>query len=479
MASSELAPFAKTGGLADVTAALAAFLQRAGHDVRLFLPLYRRVAEQGLELRPIPGLQDISLELGGRRLWFSLSRTPLPGADLDVYLIRCPELFDRPGLYDSEGDEHLRFAFFSRAVLEGCQHLGFAPDIVHCNDWHTALIPFLVRTMYGWDQMLSRTRTLLTIHNLAYQGIFPAAAVEELGLAPWGERVHQEDLAAGVFSFLKTGILYADALTTVSETYAKEIQTEEYGMGLHHTLRAREDHLFGIVNGVDYRDWDPATDSLIPVNYSAEDLTGKWENQRRLLQELKLQPAGEQVAVVGLVARLTAQKGINLLFEPLPQFLSNRDLRFVVLGSGDPGYEKDFEELQRMYPGKVCYYRGYSNKLAHWIEAASDVFLMPSRFEPCGLNQMYSLRYGTPPVVRRTGGLADTVKPFDPATGSGTGFVFDHYSSDGLRWALGRALDCFAEPRSWRQLMQNGMAEDFSWDRQGPHYVRLFRQLTS
>jgi starch synthase len=288
--------------------------------------------------------------------------------------------------------------------------------------------------------------------------------------------LHQEDLAAGRINFLKTGIIYADVLTTVSRTYAREIQTPEHGFGLDALLRARADHLVGIVNGVDYGEWDPAADPHLPHHYSAADLAGKKAMKRALLERIGLAHA-EEVPVVGVVSRLTAQKGFELFFDSLPEMLLQRDFRLVALGSGEARYESFLSWLAAHHPGKVWFYRGYNEALAHWIEAGADLFLMPSRYEPCGLNQMYSLRYGTPPVVRRTGGLADTVEPWNPATGEGTGFAFEHFTPEGLRWALALALDTWRSPDAWTRLVRNGMARDFSWSKQVAPYEQLYSRL--
>jgi starch synthase len=283
------------------------------------------------------------------------------------------------------------------------------------------------------------------------------------------------DLSPGVLNFLRHGILYADALTTVSRTYAREIQTPEHGFGLDGLLRARAGQLVGIVNGVDYGEWNPETDPRIPHRYSARDPAGKAAMKGALLQGIGMDDTA--APVVGVVSRLTRQKGFDLAFDVLPELLSSRDLRLVALGSGEERYEELFRRLQEHFPGRAWFYAGFNNDLAHWIEAGADIFLMPSRFEPCGLNQLYSLRYGTPPVVHKTGGLADTVEPFDAATGEGTGFVFEHFDPQGLGWALGQALDIYPHRPAWQRLMQNGMARDFSWDVQGPEYLELYERL--
>ena len=339
-----------------------------------------------------------------------------------------------------------------------------------------ALLPLYLRTLFSWDQLFADSRTLVTIHNLAYQGAFPAATLDELGLGGFRELAHQEELARGRFSFLTSGILYASALSAVSETYAREIMTSELGFGLDGLLRARADHLVGIVNGVDYGEWSPESDPHIPHRYSAATPAAKELDKRALLDEAGLE-YDPDVPVVGIVSRLTAQKGFDLLGDVMPALLARRDFRLVVLGTGESGLESYFRSLERGFPRQVSFYCGFDNPLAHRIQAGSDFFLMPSRYEPCGLTQLYSLRYGTVPIVRRTGGLADTVEQWIPEQGRGTGIVFDHYDGTALHWALERALDSFADRESWPQLVSNGMARDFSWQRQGPRYLQLYRAL--
>jgi starch synthase len=474
--AAELAPLAKTGGLGDVCGALARFLDRAGHELRVFLPFYSRIATQGLSVQPVEFLQEIPLTLGGRELRYSIFTTQLPGSPLWVYLIGCPELYDRPTLYTSGSDEDLRFAMLQRAAIESCQRMGFAPDIVHANDWHTALVPLYLRHVYGWDRLFEETRVVLTIHNLAHQGKFAASSIDRIGLGNERHLFPADDLDDGRVNFLKTGLLYADQLTTVSPTYAREIQSPELGMGLDGILRARQDRLVGILNGVDYIDWDPANDAWLPHPYDADDLSGKRKNKEALLDELSLE-LDPSPPLLGIVSRLVVQKGFDLLFEPLPQLLEASGAKLAVLGSGDPRYEGFFTSLGDRFPGRVCFYRGFSERLAHWIEAASDIFLMPSQFEPCGLNQMYSLRYGSVPLVRSTGGLADSVEPYDPATDQGTGFVFEHFTPAGFRWALEQALALYQEPERWGRLVRRGMERDFSWEGQIGRYVELFEGL--
>ncbi len=477
--TAELAPLAKTGGLADVSAALPRYLKARGHDVRIVLPLYGRIRARehpGLTLEPVPGLAHVSFAQGPHRVAFSVLTTRIPGSDAPVFLVDCPALFARDAIYTQDGDEHLRFAVLTRAALEICQRWGWAPDVFHIHDWHTALLPLYLRTLYAWDRLFEGSRTLLTIHNLGHQGVFGAGIVPDLGLGADTALLHQADLKAGRVSFLKTGLLLAHRLSTVSPTYAREIQTPEYGFGLDGVLRARGRDLVGILNGIDADEWNPRTDPHLVARYSEKSLHRKEKNKEALLEALGL-PYTKGMPVLGIVSRLSPQKGIELLYEPIPELLATRDVRFVALGSGGGEYEAFLRSLAERFPGKACYYAGFSEKLAHLIEAGSDFFLMPSRYEPCGLNQMYSLRYGTAPVVRATGGLADTVRHFDPEQGTGTGFVFEHFTAQGLGWALERGLTAQADTKAWRVLQKNAMAEDFSWERQGPRYEALYAAM--
>jgi len=477
--AAEATPFAKTGGLGDVVAGLSRALGRAGHDVRVFLPLYAGVAKLDFPFVKVDFLDGLEMRMGERRFTWSVLTTRLPQSEVDVYFVHCPALYHHDRVYSGEWDEYLRFGLLTRAALECCQRMGWSPEVVHVHDWHTALAPLYLRTLYAWDQLFARTRTALTLHNLGYQGVFSSVLLGELGLTEARGLVAQDDLAAGRISFLKTGLLYADVLTTVSRTYAREIQTPEFGFGLDAMLRARADRLVGIVNGVDYGEWNPANDPRLPHHYDATDLAGKRAMKRALLDKIGL-AGDERTPVVGVVSRLTPQKGLDLLLDTLPELLAQRDLRLVALGSGEPRYESFFAWLQGSFAGKAWYYRGYNEELAHWIEAGADMFLMPSRYEPCGLNQMYSLRYGTPPIVRKTGGLADTVEPWDPSRQSGTGFVFEHFTPEGLRWALDSALAAWSgDPEGWLRMVRAGMAQDFSWARQSLLYADLFQQLVA
>lgn len=474
--SSEVAPFAKTGGLADVTAGLAKYLQRAGHDVRTFMPGYVQIDRSKASFEPMPALQDLAVTVGPHEFRFSVTQARIPGSDAIIYLIENAALYARRSLYTFDADEHIRFIAFTRAVFIACQHLGFRPTIFHCNDWHAGFAPLLLKHVFNWDQLFALTRSVLTIHNIGYQGVFPAAAVGDLNLGPNTYLLHQDDLRAGQINPLKHGILYADAVTTVSPTHAKEIMTARYGMGLDDVLRERPDPVIGILNGVDYDDWDPRHDKYLPVHFDPAHVSTKAKLKREFLSRLHL-PADPHTPLVGLVSRMAGQKGFELMFDALPRALRERDLCLVALGNGEERYEQFFARLQRDFSHRVVFHRGYSDELAHWIEAASDMFLMPSLYEPCGLNQMYSLRYGTVPIVRRTGGLADSVQNYDPASREGTGIVFDGYDGDSLLIALYYALDLYHERPHWLRLIQNGMQKDFSWNTQGALYVELYDRL--
>jgi starch synthase len=474
--SSEVAPFSKTGGLADVSGALPKYVAGGGYDVRVFTPLYSTIDTSKYEIHTVDYLRDVPLRFGDEWITFTVRTAKLPGSDVDIYFIDSPRFYHRGSIYTDDADEYLRFALLSRAAIECCQRMGWGPQVFHCNDWQTALIPLYLRTIYNWDRLFAGSRTVLTIHNIAYQGVFSAGIIRSLGLAGHESMFDRGDLGGGRVNFMKTGIFYTDVLTTVSDTYAREIQTPEYGAGLHDLLRGRSDALIGVVNGVDYNEWSPERDRLIPHNYSIDDLSGKEKNKEYLLHNLKL-PYDPTAPVLGIVSRLTAQKGFDLFFDILAPILYTHNIKLAVLGSGEERYESFFTGLHHQFGDKVCFYRGFQNTLAHLIEAGSDIFLMPSQFEPCGLNQIYSLKYGTIPVVRKTGGLADTVQPYNRATGEGTGFVFEHFTSQGLRWGMEQAIATWHDREAWRRLMRNAMSMNYSWEVQALRYFRLYEGL--
>jgi starch synthase len=468
--AAEVAPFSKTGGLGDVADALPQSLQGIGHDLMVVSPFYSRLHEGNHRVH---------------RVFESVPITLLGGEPFDAYLaedgrnwfVDYPPYFEREGIYRNDGDEHRRFLFLTHAALELCRRRAWSPEIAHCNDWHTGLLPLLLRSIYQSDPVLAQTKSIFTIHNLAYQGAFGADIVADLSLGNQVYLLHQEHLRQGRLNFMEHALMYADAITTVSPTYAYEIQTPEYGVGLDGILRHRTRDLYGILNGIDTTVWNPRTDTLIPINYSESELEAKAKNKSALLERGRMDPASDRMTV-GVVSRLTGQKGIELMIRPLARRLESGDINFVALGSGENRYEQALKWLASTFPRAAHFQQGYDEHLAHLIEAGADAFLMPSRYEPSGLNQMYSLAYGTPPIVRRTGGLADTVTHYDARRGEGTGFVFDHYTEVGLAWALDQALSVFENRTLWERLQKNGMAEDNSWEQRASEYDHLYRRVT-
>jgi starch synthase len=489
-AAAEMVPFAKVGGLGDVAAALTAVLARRGHRVRAFLPLYPSVRRHWTDLAPAEAAR-VSIRIAGKAREARIWRARVPGTEVTLCLVEHDPYFDRPDPYVDPktsrdwSDNAERFTFFSRAILEACRALGWAPDVFHLNDYQVALVPLLLREEFAGGP-LGRSATLLSIHNLGYQGIFPtektgstpAALMRDLGLLPELARPLGPLEYYGRLNFTKAGLLYADRITAVSPTYAREIQTEEFGCGLDGVLRDRADRVLGILNGIDVDVWDPARDPLIPRRYGPSDFPGKAENKARLLEAMHL-PAHPDRPVIGIISRLVDQKGFDLLAEIADELLAADGFRLVVLGSGMPKCEQWIRELARRFPQHCACSLTFDDPLAHLIEAGSDFFLMPSRYEPCGLNQMYSMRYGTIPIVRATGGLADTVEAFDPRTGRGRGFVFRDYEAGELRAAIERALAFYRDTRALRALVTRIMKLDFSWDRAAQEYERAYERIVS
>ena len=467
--ASEGLPFSKTGGLADVIEALPKALAALGHEVTVLLPRYRNTRAVGV------AVPSLTVQAGdGLRFPAIMEGGSLHG--VYYYFVEDPEYFDRDQLYGVAGkdypDNAERFAEFGRAAIEFCKRV-WMPDVIHCNDWQSGLVPVLLKTLYAKDPALEGMPVVFTIHNMGYHGEFPKEAMQKIGLPASLFRIDALEFF-GKINFLKGALIFSDFLTTVSPRYAQEIQTKEYGSGMEGVVSSRADHLTGILNGADYAVWSPERDKVIAMRYSPKDFSGKVVCKKNLLDAFGLPAEAVNGPVIGIVSRFADQKGFDLIGQIAPELLKS-DLVIVALGAGDPKYEKLFREFAGQYPQKLAVKIAYDNMLAHKIEAGADIFLMPSRYEPCGLNQMYSLKYGTVPVVRATGGLDDTIEDFDPATARGTGFKFQEYDGAALLAALRRALAvCRNEPETWRRIQLNGMAKDFSWQASAVEYARLY-----
>jgi starch synthase len=474
MISAECVPYAKTGGLADVVGALPPVLRAMGHEVIVIMPKYGSVDAQRYDLRPF--LSPLGVWMGNAEEWCAVYTAENEG--VPVYFIDAEKYYARPGLYhDAEfndyADNPRRFGFLTRAGLQLCRDIGFAPDIVHAHDWHTALAPAYLKIWHWNDPVLGGAASVLTIHNLAYQGQYTTESYDYLGLQ-WSNFTPDKFEDHGAINFLKGGIQYADMVTTVSPTYANETRTPELGYGLAPYLNDKGPNYIGILNGVDYSQWDPASDRLIPAHYSPADLSGKAACKRELQRRFGLDE-NPGVPIVGVVSRLVGQKGLDLLALAIEPLVRDMLVQFVILGSGDKSLEVFYSQLPARYPGRIGSYIGYNNEVAHWIEAGADFFIMPSIYEPCGLNQMYSLKYGTLPIVRATGGLDDSVQHYDEASGSGTGFKFNEPSARAIYYAVGWAVSTyFDRPQHMRQLILTAMAQNFSWERSAHEYLQAY-----
>jgi starch synthase len=469
--ASEVAPFRKTGGLADVAGVLPRSLRQRGIDVRVVMPLYQGMQWNSLER--LEGVLSVPMYFGMARAGLRLGR--IPGSEVPVYFIEYNRFFDRPHIYGPPGqaysDNLERFSFFSRASLELCKTIGFYPDVIHANDWQTALVPVYVNTV-EWSKALHGAGTLFTIHNLAYQGNFESGAMFITGLG-WDHYNASEFEHFGDLNLMKAGIRHANLLSTVSPTYAREIQTSAYGFGLDGELALRNRELRGVLNGIDTHEWNPAADPLIAAPFSADDIAPKARCKAALQRQIGL-PERPKVPLFGVVGRLTPQKGLDVLAHALDRILS-WDVQMVLLGNGDPEAEHFFGYLASRRSDRFRVHIGFDEGLAHRIEAGSDFLLMPSRFEPCGLNQMYSQRYGTLPIVRGTGGLLDTVENYDQATGNGTGFIFWDLNPGALADTVGWALSTyFDRPDHIAKMRKKAMQQDFSWDRAAAAYEQLY-----
>ena len=474
--SSEVVPYAKSGGLADVSGSLPIALEEAGMDVRIVMPLYSVVKRRMLNRTPV--IDELPISIGdttlSARIFETRSKKRVP-----VFFIGREDLFSRPNLYgDSNGDYYdnlERFSFFSHAALRISEKLDFKPDIIHCHDWQTGLIPAILKGPQV-RKFFSDTPVLFTIHNMGYQGIFPANKLTETGLSS-SYFFHRDGIEYwGNISLLKSGIVYADAVTTVSPTYAGEIQLPASGMGMEGILARKKDSLFGILNGVDYDIWNPEKDRHIARKYSAGNMSGKPLCKKRILEEMNLDPSLEKRPLFGMVSRLDKQKGLDMLMEILDEVIA-LDTGLIILGSGDRYIEGAMIDAANRHKGRIGIGTGFNDPLAHKIIAGADIFLIPSRYEPCGLTQMYALKYGTVPLVRATGGLNDTVFQYDPDTGTGNGFKFPSATPEELLKSIQQATALYTNSAEWKKLISNGMKEDFSWQKSAERYIEIYKAL--
>jgi starch synthase len=471
--ASEGVPFSKTGGLADVVGALPRALAALGHQVSVYLPRYR----QTKLTEPVTVVRSITIPFDDKYRFASVVTGGTQGG-VRFYFVEYPPYFDRDALYGTPAgdypDNAERYALFSRAVIEASKILG-VPHVFHCHDWQSALVPILLRTVYAEDPALRETATVFTIHNMGYQGLFPPETLPLLML-PWDLFTMSKMEFFGQVNFLKGALTYSDYVTTVSRKYSQEIQTAEYGFGLEGVLHDRASTVSGILNGVDYEEWSPQTDKFAAAKFSPQDLAGKAKCKQDLLATFGMPAADAKLPVIGIVSRFAAQKGFDLISQ-IADRLAREQMIMVALGAGDKPYEEMFLRLHKQFPNKIAVKVAYDNAIAHKIEAGADMFLMPSRYEPCGLNQIYSLKYGTVPIVRATGGLDDTIEPWDARTGKGTGFKFTEYIGESLLLTIRQALQGYSDQTSWQVLMRNGMNKDFSWNASAREYGKIYEKV--
>lgn len=480
--TSELEPFAKVGGLADVAHGLTKSLAGLGCDIKIFLPRYSSIDPWREELHYCFDINEIKLKISEKEFSVHTFKKEVhlnQKVKVEIYFVDSPYHFDRGSIYTNDVDEGERFLIFSKAVIEICQRLKWAPDVFHINDWPTGLLPVILMQHYSWDLLFKNSKFLFTIHNIEYQGNFSPEIIYKNHLDGKYFYLGGPLEFHGKVSFLKAGIVFSDIITTVSENYAQEILKTEFGGGMETILQTKKTVLFGILNGVDYSEWNPKTDRFIPYHYSEKSLYRKSKNKIELLKSFHL-PEDKETPLIGIVSRLVSQKGFDLLISGIDEILK-LNVRFVILGSGEKKYEDFFRGLNYSFPDRFGLKIGFDNHLAHLIEAGADMFLMPSKYEPCGLNQIYSLKYGTVPIVRKTGGLADTVKDWDYfhqlGVKTGNGFVFKDYSAHAMIDAIRRAITKFSDKKLWREIQLNGMKENFSWDISARKYYDLYRQL--
>ncbi|MCD4784829.1 MAG: glycogen synthase GlgA [Candidatus Eremiobacteraeota bacterium] len=475
IASAEIVPFAKTGGLADVVGALPGALEKVGAKVNVVMPLYKTIDQKKHKMKVVG--EKFFVPMAGENVEITIKQGKLPGVKGKAFFVECDKYFDRDGMYQENGesyhDNDERFALFSRAVVEMMKMLDYKPDIVHCNDWQTGLIPTYMKVIYGNDEFYKDIPTVMTVHNIAYQGIFPSHTMEKIGL-PWEIFTPEGVEFWGHLNYLKAGLVFADVINTVSETYAREIQSsKEFGRGLEGLLNFRSKDLYGILNGIDYRIWDPAKDDYISSNYDEGDLRGKSRCKKSLQKDQELKTG--KVPLIGIVSRLADQKGFDIVAGALEKIME-MDVQLVILGTGDPKYHEMLQEMTKKYGNKMSVNLRFDEQLAHMIYAGSDIFLMPSRFEPCGLGQMIALKYGTLPLVHKTGGLADTVTDYTEDPNQGNGFVFDEYSSEALLYAVERAVEVYSNKRKWNTIVKACMKVDHSWKNAVKKYMDLYEK---
>lgn len=481
--TSEVFPYSKTGGLADVSNSLPQALNSLGNDVRIVTPKYGPLDERRLQIHEIKRLKDLKLSVNGKDARFSIKSSFIHGKNTkaQMYLLESMDFFKNKGIYVnsntkkdfSNNDE--RFLFFCKAIIEILEILQWKPDVIHCNDWQTGLVPAFIKTVYKDNPYIRDIKTVFTIHNLAYQGNFPVSSFAKTGL-PESVLSEKGGLHYGHFSYLKTGLNYADMISTVSERYAEEIRSDkEYGYGLEEVLSAKKKKMIGILNGIDYSVWNPVVDKQIPYRYTYQEIPLKYENKRELLEKRKME-FDEDIPLLGVISRLVDQKGFDLIEKALPK-LMQEDIQMVILGQGEEKYHKFLKAAEKKYKGKLAVEIGFDEALAHQIEAAADMYLMPSKYEPCGLNQMYSLKYGTVPIVRNTGGLADTI--IDYRKPKGNGFLFDKYDANEMVAAVKSALKLFKDRDKWNKLVRQGMSLDFSWKISAQKYMKLYKEVSS
>ncbi|MEE9432370.1 MAG: glycogen synthase GlgA [Melioribacteraceae bacterium] len=477
-ASSEIVPFAKTGGLADVAGTLPKELANLGNEVKVFMPKYYTINEHDYGHQYDSLIGELKIFVGGYLHSVHVFYGKLPCSDVDIYFVHYPKFFHRGKIYTEDWDEDERFILFSKAVIQIMQKLGWSPDVVHTNDWQTALIPLFLKVHYSWDNLFKNTKTVFTIHNIGYQGRFSLESYKRAELHEHLYENNGEISHEGDSNFLKCGILYSDIINTVSVTYAKELLTNEMSAGMDGYLLQRKNDFFGIVNGVDYNIWNPEIDKRLPYHYSINDLLGKKKNKKFLLNKFNIS-FKENVPVIGIISRFVSQKGFDIIADVLDELLE-LNVQFIILGSGEKKYEKMFSLAATHHPQKVGTYFGYNEDLAHLIEAGADIFLMPSHYEPCGLNQIYSLKYGTVPIVRNTGGLADTIQDWNEynelGKDIGNGFTFNEYSGKALLQSVKRAINDFQNKPIWKKIQSNGMKKDYSWKHSAEEYMNLYNK---